>query len=342
MMQTAPTATSAGPRHGNRDQPLLSVIIPTHNRASSLARTLEALRQQTLPADCFEVLVVDNASSPDTAAVVGRFADAIPVRHVCEPHLGLHYARHCGARHAASETLVYIDDDVICEPGYLACVCEAFGDPAVGCLGGRVVPQWEAAPPEWLLRYPGALALLDRGPAFRELHSPEDIYGCNFAIRRELLFRLGGFNPELIGSRYVGNGESGLVQKIYEAGARVFYSPHAIVKHCIPSSRLSLEYMKCRFENQGAADAYTAFQSRPSRGLTLLRLPLLALSFVAYAVASRVARTNSRLYYHAQLYAAYRRSRLDYELRLVFSPEWRAFVQHRDWINAAPHPGLPQ
>ena len=193
--------------------PAIAAIVPTHNRAESLRATLSSLLAQSLEQD-YEILVMDNASTDDIPAVVEEVnrSSSRTVRYIRESLLGLHYARHAGARAARAPILAFTDDDAVCSPDWLRQLLAAFDNPRVGCVGGKILPRWEVNPPRWILRYPGALGLLDRGDAFRELAWPEDIYGGNFSVRREVLFSLGGSNPETFGPRWLGDGETGLLR----------------------------------------------------------------------------------------------------------------------------------
>src|SRR2546423_12328653 len=97
----------------------LSVIIPTHNRAVSLARSVRSALELDYLRDHGEILVVDNASTDQTPAVVSDLQHAAGgsiLRYVQEPDLGLHNARHAGARAASGEILLFTDDDATFSP----------------------------------------------------------------------------------------------------------------------------------------------------------------------------------------------------------------------------------
>src|SRR4051794_8039818 len=91
--------------------PEISVIICSHNpRLDYLRRTLEALRAQTLSADRWELLVIDNASS----LPLQRSADISwhpNASHIVESELGLGPARRRGIHEASAKLLVFVDDD---------------------------------------------------------------------------------------------------------------------------------------------------------------------------------------------------------------------------------------
>ena len=98
----------------------LSVIICTHNpRKAYLDRTLEALLEQTVPTDRWELILVDNASSQ---AVAGLFDISWNPhgRHVLERELGLASARQRGILESSGQLLVFVDDDNVLAPDYLA------------------------------------------------------------------------------------------------------------------------------------------------------------------------------------------------------------------------------
>ena len=76
---------------------MLSVIIPTRNRADFLQLALQSLQSQTLPADLFEVLVIDNGSTDNTEQIVASLQQQLGnVRYFFDPTPGLHVGRHLG------------------------------------------------------------------------------------------------------------------------------------------------------------------------------------------------------------------------------------------------------
>jgi glycosyltransferase involved in cell wall biosynthesis len=92
-----------------------SVVIPTYNRRRLLEFTLDALDKQDLDRDRFEVLVVDDGSSDDTAAMVRQFADRLDLRYFYQPDegYGVAKARNVGIRNAANEICVFVDSGVL-------------------------------------------------------------------------------------------------------------------------------------------------------------------------------------------------------------------------------------
>lgn len=97
----------------------VSVIIPTYNRVESLRRTLRSLGEQSYPTDAFEVIVVDDGSTDETRTVE---QDVYPfaLRYLRQHNQGEHLARNAAARTSAAQVLVFLDDDITVNTGYLA------------------------------------------------------------------------------------------------------------------------------------------------------------------------------------------------------------------------------
>lgn len=97
--------------------PAASVIVSTYNRPEHLRRCLEGFRHQT--AADFEILVADDGSGPETAAVVAEAAKTlpVPVRHVWQEDRGFRKCRvlNQALREAASDYLIYTDSDCVPE-----------------------------------------------------------------------------------------------------------------------------------------------------------------------------------------------------------------------------------
>ncbi|MEV4489890.1 glycosyltransferase [Micromonospora coxensis] len=102
--------------------PLISVVVPTYNRAELLRGTLTALAGQRMPAPSYEVVVVDDGSTDDTRDCVHAFTDRLPIRYAYQEDLGFRAAaaRNTGARLAGADVLVFVDTGVLPGPDFLA------------------------------------------------------------------------------------------------------------------------------------------------------------------------------------------------------------------------------
>ncbi len=136
--------------------PAVTVILCTFNpRSDYLDRTLAALARQTLPTICWEILLIDNASSPAVQVDLSWHPSARVIR---EEEIGLTAARLRGIAAARAELLVFVDDDNLLHPDYLStALALAETSPKLGVWGcGDFTPEWESPPPagfEEYLRY---------------------------------------------------------------------------------------------------------------------------------------------------------------------------------------------
>ncbi|HSR96941.1 MAG TPA: glycosyltransferase [Kofleriaceae bacterium] len=96
---------------------LASLIVPTHNKAPFLARTLASLARQDAPA--FEVVVVDDGSDDDTREVARSVGGALDLRYLRRAHMGRAAARNAGVRSARGDLLIFCDDDRLATPGFV-------------------------------------------------------------------------------------------------------------------------------------------------------------------------------------------------------------------------------
>ncbi|WP_404790629.1 glycosyltransferase family 2 protein [Altericista sp. CCNU0014] len=190
-------------QHANvvNQTPLISVVICTYNRADRLLLALEALTQQTLPSDAFEVLVVDNRSTDNTSAICQSFqARFARFRYVYEPMQGLSKARNTGWRVSQSPYIAYLDDDAIPCQGWIEAILTVFEtvQPKPVSIGGPIYPLWEIPRPDWVTPVMETLfTMLDGGDVPRWFEDDEYPWGANVIYRRDALEKAGGFCEQL-------------------------------------------------------------------------------------------------------------------------------------------------
>lgn len=245
------------------NKPLISVIVCTYNRAAYLRKALRSLCGQAFPKDAFEVLVVDNNSTDDTARLVREeFAGEENVRYIFEPVQGLSQARNTGWRNARGEYVAYLDDDAVASERWLAEIQVAFGTtiPQPAVVGGEIDLAWEAPRPPWLIdAWLVYLGKFDLAPASRWLGSEEWVGGGNCAFKRDVLAQIGGFDTQVgrKGDSLISNDEVLLFRKLQESGRRLYYRPAMKIWHSVPEERLTLPWFERRFFWQGVSDVTT-------------------------------------------------------------------------------------
>ncbi|MBP7652817.1 glycosyltransferase family 2 protein [Candidatus Dependentiae bacterium] len=246
----------------------LSVIIPTFNRAHYLDITLDSLLNQTLSYEKFEIIIVDNGSTDNTKEISDSYKTKFShLKYIYEPKAGLHNARHCGLKNAVSDILVYADDDIKAFPAWLESVMKSFQDENTVLVGGNNFPEFEEQPPDWISglweksyygKSMGYLSLIEFGNKKKEIPAYY-VWGCNFAVRKQIVYDAGGFHPDAFPANYIkfrGDGESTVTNYIMQKKLKTFFVPEASVYHIIPASRLTLDYFKKRSYQQGITDAY--------------------------------------------------------------------------------------
>ena len=264
---------------------MISVIIPTRNRADLLSLTIQSLLSQTLDKDHFETLIVDNGSTDHTEEVAKKFINQLQnLRYIHAPEPGLHIGRHRGMREAKGDILVFADDDIEATSAWLESYHQLFSDSQVAMVGGNNFPLFIQPPPNWLKclweysklgrgRSLPALSVLDLKGGLRKL-SPYLVWGCNFAIRKSVLVEAGGFHPDLMPGeliQYQGDGETHVSRYIAESGLKCMFHPGASIHHKVTPERMTHSYFRKRGYSQGVSDSYTALRNQDVSGRNLMR-----------------------------------------------------------------------
>ena len=146
-----------------------AVAICTWNRASRLAECLERLVQAEKPRSSWQLVVVNNCCTDDTDRVLDRYAARLPLLRVSEARPGLSNARNAAIAAIDADYVVWTDDDVLVDPGWLVAYERAFRRfPDAAVFGGPIRPVFEGTPPEWLAQIwdlvENAYAVRDLGP----------------------------------------------------------------------------------------------------------------------------------------------------------------------------------
>ena len=166
--------------------PFVSVVICSYNGQRTIAETLAAVLESDYPN--YEVIVVNDGSKDDTPSIAATFED---VRLISVENGGLSAARNIGMRAARGEIIAYLDDDAYPDPHWLHYLAAGFvGTPHVAIGGPNIPPRGDGFMAECVANGPG-------GPTHVLLSDEvaEHIPGCNFAVRRSALEKIGGFDP---------------------------------------------------------------------------------------------------------------------------------------------------
>ncbi|MEJ0090069.1 MAG: glycosyltransferase [Limisphaerales bacterium] len=242
-------------------RPDISVIICTHNpRADYLRRTLDALKAQTLPKEQWELLLIDNASKVPLANS-WDLSWHPHARHIREEELGLTPARLRGIKESGGDPVVYVDDDNILAPDFLAQVrVISLEYPNLGAWGCHISAEFESAPDKDLEDYLPCLAIRAvQSDIWSNFPGQAEPCGAGMSVRRKVLQHYSSQivgNPgrrslDRRGTNLVSAGDTDIVFTAYELGmgAGLFASIKLI--HLIPSRRLEKSYLTSLAEQQG-------------------------------------------------------------------------------------------
>ena len=276
----------------------ITVILCTFNRCRSLAKALGSVALSQMPESvAWEVLVVDNNSRDQTRDVVAEFCVRYPgrFRYLFVPQPGKSHALNRAIVEAEGDVLAFMDDDVRVEPMWLQNLTAALlKGKSAGC-GGRVLPEWNSAPPRWLPdrddndmlapdnkeRYLlGPLALFDLGLEAGRLAEPP--FGTNMAFQKAMFAKYGGFRADLgpqPGSE-IRCEDTEFGRRLLAGGEQLWYEPSAIVYHPVTQNRLRKQYFLAWWFDKARADI-RAFGLPANIKLVLAGIPLRSLRGLA-------------------------------------------------------------
>lgn len=235
------TARGAGRPAG---VPLITVVICTRNRARLMERAVGSVLPQL--DETTQIMIVDNASTDETALVSGKLAAAHPaVKALREDELGLSAARNFALQHARSEYVLFLDDDALADPGWLRAYRQFLSRPPsqrLAVAGSVVIPDYEVTPPGWF-----PTGQLNKGSQSKRVSAGDGPWGGNSAFHREAALQVGGFDRQLgrKGDSLAAFEEVELMRRLEAAGFEIWWLPDARILHFTPADRLRFGW-NCR------------------------------------------------------------------------------------------------
>jgi glycosyltransferase involved in cell wall biosynthesis len=224
--------------------PSVSVIVCSYNGGKTLAACLDSLGRLNYPN--YEVILVDDGSTDDTAYVAAQFPW---VRYIHQSNHGLSHARNTGAAAATGEVLAYTDSDCMADADWLYYLIGTLttGDYA-GVGGPNITPPAE----NWIQ---ACVAAAPGGPSHVLLTDivAEHIPGCNMAFYKWAFENIGGFDPEY---RKAGD-DVDFCWRVQQAGGVIAFSPTAMVWH---HRRFTLRAFFKQQDGYGEAESLLRFK----------------------------------------------------------------------------------
>lgn len=193
----------------------ISLVIPAYNEEAYLPACLDAV-MRNVASKALEIIVVDNNSTDGTKRVIERYP---AVTYVFEPHKGITRARQAGLLNASGDIVAYVDADTLPPPGWIEQIARHFeADSTLACLSG----------PYSFYDLSGIRDRISTGwfITARPLYALTGymMVGGNFAIPRDTLQRMGGFDDSI--EFY---GEDADIAKRAKKFGKVLFSPSFVM-----------------------------------------------------------------------------------------------------------------
>lgn len=284
--------------------PGISIVICCYNSADRLSPTLAHLAAQQVTGVPWEIILVDNASTDNTAEVARSLWQSdylAPLRVVHEPQPGLSSARRRGVQEASYDIVSFVDDDNWVCPEWVQTIAEIMAQhPEVGACGSRSEVVSTVPPPAWFTEYQSYYAVGDQASTAGDVTEKGVLWGAGLSIRKPVwnaIFQQ-GFQQILsdrIGSSLMSAGDFELCLAIRAAGWRLWYDPRLSLRHCLPVSRLQWSYLRRLKRGMGCSsvglDPYFALAEGDMQGwgdrlkqIWLVRIVLTLLKLLRYAL----------------------------------------------------------
>lgn len=238
---------------------MISVICCTYNRDRVFEDTVRSFLDCGTDGVDHELLLIDNNSTDKTREIGERFGARYPgIRYLNEPSQGHPQAKNRGIRESRGEIVAFVDDDVFFVSGWLKALASAFGrHPEIACIGGKVVPHFEAERPKWLQDEMLWIYGVTRyGDLEKEIRFPDIPIGCNMAFRRSVFEKIGEFHKSL-GRKpgiLLSGDEDHFLLRAERAGMKTLYAPEVLVSHRVPPTRLTRDWVLSRFYWAGVSE----------------------------------------------------------------------------------------
>lgn len=242
-----------------------SVVIPTFNRCATLKKTLAALglqqfRSGTGTVPTYEVIVVDDGSSDDTATTVGQLASGFPVplHYLHQENRKQGAARNLGARRADGDYLVFLGDDTVPTGAFLDehWASHRTAEPKTAVIG--YTPWADDSSKTRFMEYIGEQGWQF---GFSLIKDPRNVpfnffYTSNLSLPRDLFLASGGFDEDF---REYGWEDIELSLRLHTLGMRIVYNRRAVAHHHHPTSVATF----VRRQRKVGASAWTFYGKHP-------------------------------------------------------------------------------
>lgn len=218
--------------------PKLTVIICTYNREHLLSETIPSVFQQNVSKDSYQVLIVNNNSTDDTANILDDFIKQYKNLIVInESQQGLSFARNTGYKNSTTEWIIYLDDDAKVPINFIEKSLQIIYSKNYDCFGGIYFPWYKYGKPKWFKDIYVSTADYFKNNCGHKLQYAS---GGIMAIKKSILDKYDGFSTKLgMSGNAVAYGEETLLQRQMEQdGYKIGIVPEWSMEHLVNKYKL--------------------------------------------------------------------------------------------------------
>ena len=225
-------------------------ITCTYNRDKYIGQTLQSVCDQKYPDNNYEIIVIDNNSTDNTASICKEFRAEYPnknFRYFKEMNQGLSFALNRGIKEAQGEYLIFVDDDETIIPEHLERLDNHLRTyPEAVLCGTPVIPVYEIPEPKWMSRFTQRLigGYFDQGKEVKILEAKNYPGTGHTIIKKELYERYGNYNTELgrKGTSLIGAEDKDMFNRLKNNNIVCYYLPDIPIYHHIPPNKMTDEF----------------------------------------------------------------------------------------------------
>jgi cellulose synthase/poly-beta-1,6-N-acetylglucosamine synthase-like glycosyltransferase len=209
-----------------KNNPFVSIVIPTYNRSAILSRCLDSLCNQTFPKDRYEIIVINDGSKDTTEDILRKFEKKASCRFIwsTQENNGRSSARNSGIAKSKGELICFIDDDCIAERDWIKNLTAGFAIDAIGAVGGKIISYKTNTPLQQFID--------DSGSVDQETFIKRNtLITGNAAYRRHVVADIKGFDSRLIACE-----DLDISIKTQLLDYKIRYIPDAVVYHDHPAT----------------------------------------------------------------------------------------------------------
>lgn len=247
------------------DIKIVTIAVCTYNRARLLTLCLESLSKLKYDLSKAEVLVIDNNSTDDTAAVCTTAAAKYPllcIRHIKEHNQGVAFARTRATAEAKGNIIAYIDDDCLADENWLTVITEFYAaHTETMSSGGKITPRFLVPMANWYGKYFwGLVGNYDLGKTVFQMTGVRYPSGANMHFCKAAFDKYGAFDGNLgrSGNSLMAGEEKAMYLKLINAKEKVYYLPDAVVYHHVEGNKFDKAYVQRHSMGIGASERLMA------------------------------------------------------------------------------------